>query len=202
MGLDQWLTKKYYIGACYEHNGVSGNDFEITRTTIDHRKKEKPELVRTVKFPIENLEDIKYRIGYWRKSNHIHKWFVDNVQNGTDDCNEYTVEPELLKKLLSDCRATLEAYKKAKEVVKERNRLASDEKIIQLLFNDEIYADNVADITEHFNLQKGFFFGADFIGEWFFDDLEYTISIIEPEIEELENADKPFFTSIEYSSSW
>lgn len=24
-------------------------------------------------------------IGYWRKANHIHKWFVDKVQGGDDD---------------------------------------------------------------------------------------------------------------------
>ena len=28
---------------------------------------------------------------YWRKSNQIHKWFVDNVQNGVDDCEYYPV---------------------------------------------------------------------------------------------------------------
>lgn len=27
-------------------------------------------------------------IGYWRKANHIHKWFVDCVQDGEDDCEK------------------------------------------------------------------------------------------------------------------
>ena len=37
---------------------------------------------------------------YWRKANQIHAWFVDNVQNGEDDCGEYYVSHEKLKELL------------------------------------------------------------------------------------------------------
>ena len=29
-----------------------------------------------------NAVDISTMAGYWRKSNQIHKWFVDNVQDG------------------------------------------------------------------------------------------------------------------------
>jgi len=37
---------------------------------------------------------------YWRKANQIHAWFVDNVQQGNDDCGEYYVSHEKLKELL------------------------------------------------------------------------------------------------------
>ena len=37
---------------------------------------------------------------YWRKANQIHKWFVDNVQGGNDNCGEYYVSHEKLKELL------------------------------------------------------------------------------------------------------
>ena len=37
---------------------------------------------------------------YWRKANQIHKWFVDNVQGGEDNCGEYYVSNEKLKSLL------------------------------------------------------------------------------------------------------
>jgi hypothetical protein len=36
---------------------------------------------------------------YWRKSNQIHKWFVDNVQQGEDDCGHYYVSREQLSEL-------------------------------------------------------------------------------------------------------
>ena len=30
---------------------------------------------------------IAEEVAYWRKANEIHRWFVDNVQNGEDDCD-------------------------------------------------------------------------------------------------------------------
>jgi hypothetical protein len=36
---------------------------------------------------------------YWRKCNAIHKWFVDNVQEGNDDCGDYWVSREQLETL-------------------------------------------------------------------------------------------------------
>ena len=43
-------------------------------------------------------------ICYWRKANAIHKWFVDNVQGGIDDCNYHDeVTEDKLKELLHIC---------------------------------------------------------------------------------------------------
>ena len=47
-------------------------------------------------------------VGYWRKANHIHRWFVENVQNGQDDCGAYPVSPEQLDRLLRTCRRVLD----------------------------------------------------------------------------------------------
>lgn len=44
---------------------------------------------------------------YWRKANHIHQWFVQNVQNGVDDCGDYPVSVEKLKELLEKCMQVL-----------------------------------------------------------------------------------------------
>jgi len=38
---------------------------------------------------------------YWRKANQIHKWFVDNVQDGSDDCGNYPITREHLQRLLA-----------------------------------------------------------------------------------------------------
>ena len=46
-------------------------------------------------------------IGYWRKANQIHRWFVDNVQNGVDDCGEYKVTAEQLIQLRDECNQVL-----------------------------------------------------------------------------------------------
>ena len=46
-------------------------------------------------------------VAYWRKANHIHRWFVDNVQNGIDDCGEYKVTKEQLIQLRDECNQVL-----------------------------------------------------------------------------------------------
>lgn len=58
---------------------------------------------------VERGEYIKWKslseeVGYWRKANAIHKWFVDNVQNGVDDCGTYSVSKNQLKELLEICQ--------------------------------------------------------------------------------------------------
>ena len=42
-------------------------------------------------------------VAYWRKANAIHGWFVDNIQDGVDDQNEYYVSKEKLEELLPVC---------------------------------------------------------------------------------------------------
>lgn len=37
---------------------------------------------------------------YWRKANHIHKWFVDHCQDGEDDCREADVTSGQLQELV------------------------------------------------------------------------------------------------------
>lgn len=43
-------------------------------------------------------------IGYWRKANQIHKWFVDNIQDGIDDQRIYEISKEELERLLKMCK--------------------------------------------------------------------------------------------------
>jgi hypothetical protein len=45
---------------------------------------------------------------YWRKANAIHNWFVQNVQEGEDDCREHIVSIEDLKQLLSVVNSVLQ----------------------------------------------------------------------------------------------
>jgi hypothetical protein len=50
------------------------------------------------------VRSITYRAAYWRKANQIHKWFVDNVQEGIDNCGTYYVPENLLQDLLDVCK--------------------------------------------------------------------------------------------------
>lgn len=64
-----------------------------------HEAIDKPELGE---FPSIS---INVSVAYWRKVNSVHKWFVDNVQKGKDDCGSYYVEREQLMQLKTLCEA-------------------------------------------------------------------------------------------------
>lgn len=50
---------------------------------------------------------ISVQIGYWRKANAIHKWFVDNTQDGRDECQLSWVSREQLIALRDLCQKAL-----------------------------------------------------------------------------------------------
>ena len=87
MGLDMYLKKKIYIGAEYEHRNVKSN----IKISIGGEN---------IPINAKHINEIVEDIYYWRKSNAIHKWFVDNCQGGVDDCREYMVSVEQLKNLV------------------------------------------------------------------------------------------------------
>jgi hypothetical protein len=104
MGLDMYLTKKIFIGAEYEHCKVKG---KIEITTND----------KPVKINFNKVSYIEESVSYWRKANAIHRWFVDNCQDGNDDCRTAYVSTEELQKLLSICKKIKENPKLAKKLL-------------------------------------------------------------------------------------
>lgn len=89
-----YLTKRVYVGANYEHNQVKGK--------IEISKNGKP-----VQVKLNNVSAIVEQVGYWRKANQIHNWFVQNVQDGEDNCAEYYVSIDQLKQLRETCITAL-----------------------------------------------------------------------------------------------
>ena len=87
MGLDMFLHKRTWVGSA-------------TRETIE--MKGVPDTVEPSKVAYI-VEDA----GYWRKANAIHRWFVEHVQNGNDDCGLYEVSRDQLQSLLSEVEAVL-----------------------------------------------------------------------------------------------
>lgn len=47
---------------------------------------------------------------YWRKANAIHKWFVDNVQDGKDECEIHEVSWDKLTELRNICKDVLDHH--------------------------------------------------------------------------------------------
>lgn len=58
---------------------------------------------------------------YWRKTNSVHKWFVDHVQNGVDDCGYYDVDWEQLNELRKTCHKVLDNHALASELLPPTN---------------------------------------------------------------------------------
>jgi hypothetical protein len=59
------------------------------------------------------VKEITAELMYWRKSNAIHKWFVDNVQDGVDECQESWLERKHIEALLAVINEVLVDRKKA-----------------------------------------------------------------------------------------
>jgi hypothetical protein len=120
------------------------------------------------------VKTIGAELGYWRKANQIHKWFVDNVQDGDDDCGNYRVEWEQLVKLRDLCKKVLANKELAEELLPA---------------------------------QSGFFFGTTGYDEWYYQDLERTVQIIDRidtqlVTKTLDNGTRYSNWEFEYHSSW
>lgn len=163
MGLDMYLNKKTYIGAEYEHRNVKGN-VEITIN-------DKP-----INIQFNRISEISERVGYWRKANAIHNWFVENVQDGEDNCQEYWVGIEKLQELVDLCKSTIEIIKKCPIIEKT-----------ELDYSGKEYKYNEYDVNqEEIKLQTagGFFFGSTAYNDYYLEDLQDTINQLEPLIKE------------------
>ena len=80
MGLDMYLNAKRYIW--YNEDDLADTVANVFPEIKGRRVKE-----------------VIVEAMYWRKANAIHKWFVDNVQNGVDECEEHYVSREQLTEL-------------------------------------------------------------------------------------------------------
>ena len=63
------------------------------------------------------VEEVKAEFKSWRKANQIHKWFVDNVQDGVDECQESHVEVEKLYQLRDLCEQVVNDPDRAAELL-------------------------------------------------------------------------------------
>lgn len=116
MGLDMYLQKTPRIEGC------TLRDIEIAEHYFDWKKRGKNYTMekwcgipykKVNKKAIKQLEpyfikrygawdkehkygfnSIAEDVGYWRKANAIHAWFVKNVQGGVDNCQSHEVSKE------------------------------------------------------------------------------------------------------------
>ena len=142
MGLDQYLSAKKYLSPAEWRGEQSKEQFEGVLKTVGAETYVRKE------FP---SAEVSVSVGYWRKANAIHQWFVDNCQDGMDDCRSAIVERGELQTLKSLCETILLEHQ-----VTGSSELAKEE----------------------LPTQSGFFFGGTEYDEYYYSDLLDTIEIV------------------------
>jgi hypothetical protein len=149
MGLDMYLyARKYVSGTNFSK---AGGQFTMTPNA------ELDTIIEPLGLTRKDLDDeypsvvVGVKILQWRKANQIHEWFVQNVQDGEDDCKDYYVSRENLEELL----AVLGSLIKAKHN-------GADESTFE-------------DILP---TQSGFFFGGTEYDEYYWSEVERTYESI------------------------
>ncbi len=107
MGLDMYLYKRTYIGANREYRNI----------VFDFSLKINGE---PIPIKMDRVSYITEEVCYWRKAKAIHRWFVDNVQYGIDDCGEYVVSAEQLQDLVNICKKVKDDLSLAPELLPTR----------------------------------------------------------------------------------
>ncbi len=154
VGLEDFKNIKYTNEYCLHRSAEpkGGNEYESIKSS--------------------RVKYIEEEVAYWRKANQIHNWFVQNVQDGVDDCKEYYVGIDDVMNLLDACKQVKDDNSKAEELLPSAS---------------------------------GFFFGNVEYDEWYFNDIDYTIEVLEGLLKETYKTKdgKEYFTGeIYYQSSW
>jgi hypothetical protein len=68
-------------------------------------------------YPGRHVNRVTFEVGYWRKANAIHNFFVENCQGGKDECQETYIDPDDLKSLLLTVNDVLADRSKAMELL-------------------------------------------------------------------------------------
>tara|TARA_A100001515_G_scaffold120041_1_gene102847 strand:+ start:894 stop:1388 length:495 start_codon:yes stop_codon:yes gene_type:complete len=140
MGLDMYLKARKHVGGYKFQDEPEQKVFADVIESVgmgSHFDQESPSATVTV------------TVGYWRKANAIHKWFVDNCQGGVDECQESYVRRDQLGELRSLCLEVL-----------------------------DLVHDGKVDGSQILPTQSGFFFGSTSYDDWYIQDLEATVDII------------------------
>lgn len=193
MGLDMYLSKvkKEMVGY------LDLNIDEIRKDKPNVYAKIRPYIIKQGKPNVYEWETLVEDVGYWRKANQIHNWFVENVQNNIDDCNRYEVTKEQLEELLKICKEVLASCKLVEgKVVYSYSFNENNEKIPN--YEDGFIIEDSTTAEALLPTCAGFFFGGTEYDEFYLKNIEDTIKILEKVLKETDFDEYTIF----YQSSW
>lgn len=183
MGLDMYLTKitkvknysvqelmaidrKMRDFESFEDFQKQDKDYEIIKDIVKYHSNKY--------FSWHGIED---DLGCWRKANHIHFWFVENVQDNEDDCGYYEVTKEKLIELRDLCKKVLKKVKLVDGHV--LHHITYNENFEEIRHMEPgLVVDKPEICDDLLPRQDGFFFGDTDYDEYYIADLKQTIKII------------------------
>jgi len=186
MGLDMYLNKKTYVQN-WSHHKKSDNHNVTVKRGGKLREDIKPDRVTYV----------TEQVSYWRKFNALHGWFVNELNDGFDNCAPIHVSKENFIELL-------ELLKGVQNVInnsKKKTKILKD-------WNGEEYEHNVylceEEVKEVLPPTQGFFFGGYEVDDYYKQEVDRTIMVIEETLKEIEEAEKLGIYSSDYyyEASW
>lgn len=151
---------------------------------------------------------------YWRKANQIHNWFVQNCQNGVDDCGRYAITVADLMKLKELCEKILTMTNVKQELRPTYPNGWLSEPVHEMQDVRFLTYEGMKFAEEHLPRRSGFFFGKTDYDEYYVLQVEDTVEQITDTLDTL-NCEYGFALNsdlvtgeykgdyiIEYSASW
>lgn len=116
-------------------------------------------------------------VAYWRKANAIHKWFVDNIQDGIDDCEYYLVTKENIQELQNIVKKVINSCNLISGKVYAGIHYENKEPVVDYV--DGLVIEDSTTAQELLPTEEGVFFGNTDYDEFYYRNLLYTFHICE-----------------------
>ena len=188
MGLDMYLYKKTYVKN-WNHTSPEFVNHITIKQGDEERKDIKP----------ERISYITEEVGYWRKFNALHGWFVQNCGDGEDRCQEIHVSDDMMTNLLETLKKVQTILNKSELVTKVLVDWNGKDYEVQVY-------DKTDEVEEIFAPTEGFFFGSGEIDKYFKEYVDETVELIESllkESDEIYNPVKGIYSGdFFYRASW
>ena len=135
----------------------------------------------------------------WRKENHIHAWFVENVQDGVDRCEDSTVSKAKLAEFVGICEQLLASIELTPgDVDAGKVMRAGSYEWEQLYDVGQVLTDESEALAARLlPTRAGFFFGSTQYNEWYWKSLNEAVRVLKPHLESMAEDD-----TVVYWSSW
>jgi hypothetical protein len=191
MGLDMYLTAQKYIGGWRHAPDGERNEFERL-----------VELFGMEKFVTDASPGayVEFTVGYWRKANHIHSWFVRECQDGVDECQKTVVDIDQLKELRDVCLRVMASTKLIPGTVHTGTVYSKAHPSGAVMMEPGQIMEDPTVAHELLEPEEGFFFGSQDYDEGYWEDLRRTVEVIDRCIHLSQREGE--YWDFQYRSSW